>query len=406
MDNNEIFTPKDSLVEESEAKEAPKPRRGRKKKTASDTEVDIKAEKSAEGNSEAKEESKSVSPKRRGRPPKKKPVDAPIPSENIIEEALDDVIAEKTTDTITETVTLSDGETAILDIPENKNEIGDVSPAPAEEGIEETVKGEEEYSVEAGIDESETEKEFTESQPLETAFGFFGDFNVDDSEATEEETVTAPEQEDDEVLDGQLEIDFGDTDNNEDNPEAANPKPKVKKGYDADNPRRIDTAFDFIELFIFALVAVLVFTTFFFRHSVVDGGSMENTLHDGEHLIISNLFYTPERGDIIVCEDYSTGLRKPIVKRVIGVAGDHVQVSSDGRVTLNGEFLDEDYIYIDTYFWKEPKDIVVPEGEIFVMGDHRNVSYDSRDFETINCESVIGKVLIRFYPFDRFGTVE
>ena len=173
--------------------------------------------------------------------------------------------------------------------------------------------------------------------------------------------------------------------------------------------RFVDSLFDFIELFIFSLAAVFIITTFFLRHSVVDGTSMENTLFDGEHIIISDLFYTPKRGDIIVCEDYSTELPIPIVKRVIALAGDRVEIDMFGNVKVNGEFLDESaYVHIDPNFSYEcdPLDIVVPEGEIFVMGDHRNVSSDSRKIGTIKEDSILGKVLFRFYPFDKFGKVE
>ena len=182
-----------------------------------------------------------------------------------------------------------------------------------------------------------------------------------------------------------------------------------KKTYNPEKPRGIDGVFDFLELFIFSLAAVLLITTFFFRHSVVEGSSMEQTLFGGEHLIISDLFYTPERGDIIVCEDYTTALKKPIVKRVIAVAGDHIQITEDGRVTLNGERLDEsEYVYVDfgASILKPEIDIIVPEGEVFVMGDHRNMSTDSRDIGTISEDSILGKVLLRFYPFDKFGRIE
>ena len=188
--------------------------------------------------------------------------------------------------------------------------------------------------------------------------------------------------------------------------EANGEKKSKKVGYDPEHPRGIDAVFDFVELFVFSLVAVLVVTTFFFRHSIVEGSSMEQTLFEGEHLIISNLFYTPERGDIIVCEDYSTTLRKPIVKRVIGIEGDRVQVLASGEVYVNGELLHEDYVYIDFYSPEHEVDVIVPEGEIFVMGDHRNMSTDSREIGTVDDDSVLGKVLLRFYPFDKFGKVD
>ena len=170
--------------------------------------------------------------------------------------------------------------------------------------------------------------------------------------------------------------------------------------------RMVDRVFDFVELFIFSLVAVLLATTFVFRHSIVEGSSMEQTLYENEHLIISNLFYTPERGDIIVCEDYTTVLKKPIVKRVIGLPGDRVVVRYTGEVYVNGELLDEPYVYVDFYTPQYDVDVVVPEGELFVMGDHRNLSTDSREIGTIDMDSVLGKVLLRFLPISEFGIIE
>ena len=177
--------------------------------------------------------------------------------------------------------------------------------------------------------------------------------------------------------------------------------------YSPEKPRKIDGKFDFIELFIFTLLAVMIVTSFFFRHSIVEGGSMENTLIDGEHLIISNVFYTPKPGDIIVCEDYGTGLKKPIVKRVIAVAGDTISIKANGNVYVNGVLVNEDYVFVDNdRYVYEPMTTIVPEGEIFVMGDHRNASTDSRDFGTVDTDSILGRVLLRFYPFDKFGKVE
>ena len=176
--------------------------------------------------------------------------------------------------------------------------------------------------------------------------------------------------------------------------------------FDPKRPRIVDTVFEFVELFVFTLVAVMVLTTFFFRYSQVEGGSMDMTLADGDRLIISDFLYTPERGDIIVFEDYGTDLRDPLVKRIIGVAGDVVEVKIDGSVYVNGELLDEPYVYVTP--GKSPTRIhgkwTVEDGELFVMGDHRDVSKDSREFGPIKVDSVLGEVKLRFYPFDSFGT--
>ena len=184
--------------------------------------------------------------------------------------------------------------------------------------------------------------------------------------------------------------------------------------YDPDKPRHIDGRFDFIELLIFTLAAVFVLTTFLFRHSIVDGNSMQNTLQDKEVLIISGLFYTPERYDIVVLEDYSTGLDHPIVKRVIAVGGETVRITADGKIFVNGEEIRSDFVFTDEGdidgdgvddYKHTPMTYTVPEGKIFVLGDHRNDSYDSRAFKAVDANTVLGKVLFRIYPFDRFGDV-
>ncbi|MBQ9084400.1 MAG: signal peptidase I [Clostridia bacterium] len=188
--------------------------------------------------------------------------------------------------------------------------------------------------------------------------------------------------------------------------------------------RFIDALFDFVELAIFTLAAIMILTSFFFRHSIVEGDSMLGTLEDGEHLIISDFMYEPRPGDIVVVEDYSTALKKPIIKRVIATGGQKVRIEADG-VTVDGEKLKEEYVYFSVggyYYDIYPSqallenetlaiapglfyEFVVPEGEIFVMGDHRNNSTDSRHIGTVDEEAVIGRVVLRFLPFDKFGPV-
>ncbi len=191
-----------------------------------------------------------------------------------------------------------------------------------------------------------------------------------------------------------------------------------ERKYDPDKPRAIDWVFDIAEMFVFVLAAVIVLTSFVFKHSVVEGDSMLNTLEDGDHLIISDMFYTPDYGDIIVFEDYSISsdnLKKPIVKRVIGLPGDTVEVIKDEsgcfRVKVNGTLLDEEYAFNDIAKLNYNTEFLgvwtVPEGEVFVMGDNRYNSTDSRDSRigTVDIDSILGKVILRFFPFDKFGTV-
>ena len=218
----------------------------------------------------------------------------------------------------------------------------------------------------------------------------------------------------------------GDVTPAEENDGAEVRQPSAKKKRVRENgSRRVDGLFDFIELFVFTLAAVLIITSFVVRHSVVEGDSMLGTLHSGETLIISDLFYEPRVGDIVVVDDHSTALKKPIIKRVIAVGGDTVRVTKVG-IAVNGVLLDEPYVYTDglaytysvypseAYSSNETLTVevgvyyefVVPEGELFVLGDHRNMSTDSRDIGTVDVDAVVGRVLLRVFPFDVFGRVE
>ena len=184
-----------------------------------------------------------------------------------------------------------------------------------------------------------------------------------------------------------------------------------EKEYDPDNPRIIDSIFDFVELFVLTLVAVMVLTTFLFKHSVVEGSSMYSTLEDGDHLIITDAFYTPERGDIVVFEDYSTHLKKAVVKRIIGLPGETVEISLDIDksfiVKINGKVLEEDYDYIELNHSTPPVGKwEIKEGEVFVMGDNRYNSTDSREIGPIDIDTILGKVILRFFPLNKFGVVD
>ena len=192
-----------------------------------------------------------------------------------------------------------------------------------------------------------------------------------------------------------------------------------------EKPRLIESIFEFVELLLLTLAAVFIITTFIFRHSVVDGDSMMNTLQHEDVLIISGLFYTPEQYDIVVIEDHSTGYTHPLVKRVIAVGGDKVCVTEYG-IFVNDELLDESYVFIDEFgytynvypseaLFDNPTlvyeegiyyEFEVPAGEIFVLGDHRNNSADSRKFGTVSTDAVLGRVLFRVYPFSEFGLVD
>lgn len=165
-----------------------------------------------------------------------------------------------------------------------------------------------------------------------------------------------------------------------------------------------------IHIGIAVILGVLI-VTFVAQITVVNGSSMEKTLHDGDRLIIEKIspkIGNIKRGDIVTIDD-PIKLNKeirPIIKRVIGVEGDHVQIL-DGKVFVNGEKLEEGYINGDTTFEVDDQysDVMVEEGCIYVLGDNRflGMSKDSRTLGTESMEYVTGKALLRFFPFNSFS---
>ena len=183
----------------------------------------------------------------------------------------------------------------------------------------------------------------------------------------------------------------------------------AEKQAEQDTGRFSNSLFDWGEAMIFSLLLVVVVFTFFFRLIAVDGTSMVPTLQDRDMMVVSNLGYTPARGDVIVVNKEGFGIG-PIVKRVIAVGGDTVDINfATGDVTVNGEVLDEPYINEPTYTAEGTKfPLTVPEGQLFLLGDNRNGSSDSRDprIGLVDERYVIGHVLGVIFPFTSRGTVE
>ena len=119
--------------------------------------------------------------------------------------------------------------------------------------------------------------------------------------------------------------------------------------------------------------------------------------------------YTPQRGDVVIVDSY-TSYGKPLVKRVIAKGGDTISIDYDsGMVMVNGEVLQEDYIAEPTYLGYDVTfPYTVPEGTVFVMGDNRNQSLDSRSTYVgcIDERDILGRVLLCFMPFKDFGVVK
>ncbi len=164
-----------------------------------------------------------------------------------------------------------------------------------------------------------------------------------------------------------------------------------------------------VELLAFAAAIILLFFSFIARITVVEGGSMESTLLGGDRLIVSSLFYTPDRGDVVILHSPKLNSGEAIVKRVIAVEGDTVAIHEDG-VYVNGKKLNETDgslgYTIDEYSYQPKPTQVIGKGKIFVLGDHRSVSLDSRAFGQVDESAVIGKVLLRIFPLSAFGTVD
>ncbi len=169
-------------------------------------------------------------------------------------------------------------------------------------------------------------------------------------------------------------------------------------------------AYDWIQSLISALLLCVLVFVFVIRIMDVNGSSMVPTLKNGDKLLVSDLFYEPERGDVVVFKKDDYDPNKALVKRVIAVAGDVVNIDFDnGIVYVNGEAVEEDYIDVTT---NNKIDFIgpqtVPENCLFVLGDNRNASTDSRDkrIGMVDKRLVIGKALLVIYPFDEFGAVE
>lgn len=161
---------------------------------------------------------------------------------------------------------------------------------------------------------------------------------------------------------------------------------------------------ELLEAVLPALVIVLVINLFLAQATRVEGQSMEPNLHDNQRLIIEKIsyrFHPPERGDIIVLRPPHRAT-VPLIKRVIGLPGETVEVR-DGRVYINGQPLEEDYIHQPTTGVMGPE--LVPEEHVFVLGDNRGASNDSRAFGMVPFSDIIGKAWFRYWPPSDIGLI-
>lgn len=167
---------------------------------------------------------------------------------------------------------------------------------------------------------------------------------------------------------------------------------------------------EWIKTIAISLIIALIITTFL-KPTIVKHYSMQPTLDENDFLIINRLLYTrgtPQRGDIIVFEsnqEDSNGDPKLLIKRIIALPGEEISIRG-GQVYINDESLTEPYL--DDDYTHGNVQQYIPEDHLFVMGDHRNNSLDSRneDLGLVHYEDIVGKAFVRLFPFSDIGIIE
>lgn len=165
-----------------------------------------------------------------------------------------------------------------------------------------------------------------------------------------------------------------------------------------------------LQALVVALVVLILVFSFVGRIITVDGDSMLPTLHHKDIMLLRSISYTPEQGDVVVLtKDFGHYVDQPIVKRVVAVGGQTVRIDYDeSKVYVDGVALDEPYTYESVMYQPHPgselsvEELTVPEGSVFVLGDNRNNSSDSRHYElgAIDNRYILGEVVtVLFSPY-------
>ena len=186
----------------------------------------------------------------------------------------------------------------------------------------------------------------------------------------------------------------------------------IKNSLNARERRRgaVAEVYEWVESCVIAVGVILLIFAFAARTATVSGPSMLPTLRDGDRLLLVQAgYHDPQYGDVVVIDRSQKG-EPPIIKRVIGRAGDEIDIDFEtGQVRRNGQTLDEPYLNEPTLTRRDVKfPVTVPEGSVFVMGDNRNHSVDSRTREIgmIDLRRVMGKAVYRFLPAGRAGEID
>ncbi len=180
--------------------------------------------------------------------------------------------------------------------------------------------------------------------------------------------------------------------------------------------------FDWLDVFVHAIIAVVICFSFLFRIATIDGPSMRDTLQHGERVVITNMFYTPKAGDIVVISRNKensvytmTNDNTPIIKRIIALEGQTVDIDFEkGIVYVDGNALEEDYTRTPTNLqYNDGVDfpVTVDEGCVFVLGDNRNDSLDSRsarigEYGMVDTRYILGRAVFRIFPLNRIGAID
>jgi signal peptidase I len=162
---------------------------------------------------------------------------------------------------------------------------------------------------------------------------------------------------------------------------------------------------ELLETIVPAILIALLINVFLGQATRVDGQSMEPTLHTDERLVVEKLSYRlhgPQRFDIVVIRVPSQG-NELLIKRVIGLPGETVEIR-DGLVYINGAPLDEPFIGQTTYPGRDAK-VTVPPLHVFVLGDNRTHSNDSRSFGPVPIDNIIGRAWVSYWPLEAAGLV-
>lgn len=182
------------------------------------------------------------------------------------------------------------------------------------------------------------------------------------------------------------------------------PQPSVAETPAQSGPRHLPVVAVWVRDLLVSLAISAFIIIFLYQPVKVEGTSMMPGLEDQERIFVNKFVYRWEpiaRGDIVVFR-YPRDTSKSFIKRVIGVAGDRIRIDN-GQLYVNGKAIEEDYVPNDYADGRSYPEIIVPANYFFVLGDHRTMSDDSRDFGPVNERFIYGKAVFGYWPMEKVG---